>query len=181
MTPLEAALFSWFHGSMLPTLLRQFDRASMAHGIETRMPFMDWRLVTYGFSLPETSKIGGGVTKRVLRMAMQGLVPDAIRLRTNKIGFVSPVNAWTRGTLNTWLRDLCASRSFLDSEVWSGVEVRKVLEQAISRQTGIDSIWPIIHAHVLEQAFKAQARRYRSAPLLASSVQRRQTYEQPAL
>ena len=98
MTPLQAALFSSFHGSMLPTLLRQFDRASMAHGIETRMPFMDWRLVTYGFSLPETSKIGGGVTKRVLRMAMQGLVPDAIRLRTNKIGFVSPIDAWKRGT-----------------------------------------------------------------------------------
>jgi asparagine synthase (glutamine-hydrolysing) len=181
MTPLEAALFSWFHGSMLPTLLRQFDRASMAHGIETRMPFMDWRLVTYGFSLPETSKIGGGVTKRVLRMAMQGLVPDAIRLRTNKIGFVSPVSAWTRGTLNTWLRDLCATRSFLDSEVWSGAAVRTVLEQAISRQTSIDSIWPIIHAHVLEQAFKAQARRYRSAPSLASSRQRRQTYEQRAV
>ena len=41
MTPLQAALFSSFHGSMLPTLLRQFDRASMAHGIKTRMPFMD--------------------------------------------------------------------------------------------------------------------------------------------
>jgi hypothetical protein len=114
-------------------------------------------------------------------MAMQGLVPDAIRLRTNKIGFVSPVNAWTRGTLNTWLRDLCASRSFLDSEVWSGAAVRMVLEQAIARQTGIDPIWPIIHAHVLEQAFKAQARRYRSAPPLASSRQRRQTYEQRAV
>jgi len=166
---------------MLPTLLRQFDRASMAHGIETRMPFMDWRLVTYGFSLPEASKIGGGVTKRVLRMAMQGLVPDAIRLRTNKIGFVSPVNAWTGGILTTWLRDLCASRSFLDSEVWSGAAVRMVLEQAIARQTGIDPIWPIIHAHVLEQAFKAQARRYRSTPPLASSRQRRQTYEQRAV
>jgi asparagine synthase (glutamine-hydrolysing) len=179
MTPLQAALFSWFHGSMLPTLLRQFDRASMAHGIETRMPFMDWRLVTYGFSLPETSKIGGGVTKRVLRMAMQGLVPDAIRLRTNKIGFVSPINAWTRGSLNTWLRDVCASRSFLDSEVWNGAAVRMVLEQAIARQTSVDWIWPIIHAHVLEQAFKVQARQYRSA--LGSSVQRRQTSEQPAV
>jgi asparagine synthase (glutamine-hydrolysing) len=181
MTPLQAALFSWFHGSMLPTLLRQFDRASMAHGIETRMPFMDWRLVTYGFSLPETSKIGGGVTKRVLRMAMQGLVPDAIRLRTNKIGFVSPVNAWRRGTLNTWLRDVCASRSFLDSEVWSGAAVRMVLEQAIARQTGFDWIWPIVHAHVLEQAFKVQARQYQSAPSLGSSVQRCQAYEQPAV
>jgi asparagine synthase (glutamine-hydrolysing) len=181
MTPLQAALFSSFHGSMLPTLLRQFDRVSMAHGIETRMPFMDWRLVTYSFSLPDTSKIGGGVTKRVLRMAMQGLVPDAIRLRTNKIGFVSPISAWTRGTLNTWLRDLCASRSFLDSEVWSGEAVRMVLEQAIARQTGIDPVWPIIHAHVLEQAFKAQARQYRSSPSLASSVQIRQTYKQRAV
>ena len=181
MTPLQAALFSSFHGSMLPTLLRQFDRASMAHGIETRMPFMDWRLVTYGFSLPETSKIGGGVTKRVLRMAMQGLVPDAIRLRTNKIGFVSPIDAWTRGTLNTWLRDLCANRSFLDSEVWSGAAVRMTLEHAIAGQTGIGPVWPIIHAHVLEQAFKAKARQYRSAPSWGSSVQRRQAYEQAAM
>src|SRR5262249_56031215 len=95
------------------TLLRQFDRASMAHGIETRMPFMDWRLVTYGFSLPEASKIGGGVTKRVLRMAMQGLVPDAIRLRTNKIGFVSPVNACTGGHLPTSLPGFFDVRSLL--------------------------------------------------------------------
>src|SRR5258708_3057025 len=85
MTPLQAALFSSFHGSMLPTLLRQFDRVSMAHGIETRMPFMDWRLVTYGFSLPDTSKIGGGVTKRVLPMPIQRLVPAPLRLRPKKI------------------------------------------------------------------------------------------------
>jgi asparagine synthase (glutamine-hydrolysing) len=60
MPPLQATLYSWFHRGMLPTLLRNFDRAAMAHGVETRMPFMDWRLVTYGFALPETSKIGAG-------------------------------------------------------------------------------------------------------------------------
>jgi asparagine synthase (glutamine-hydrolysing) len=169
LTPLQRALFVAFHGSMLPTLLRQFDRASMAHGIETRMPFMDWRLVTYCFSLPETSKIGGGVTKRVLRLAMQRLVPDAIRLRTNKIGFVSPVHAWTRGVLNAWARDTCANRSFLDSEVWNGEAVRLIVEQAIAGQTGIDAVWPIIHAYVLEQAFKAQTAQYRSASWWASS------------
>jgi asparagine synthase (glutamine-hydrolysing) len=162
MAPLQAALFSAFHGSMLPTLLRQFDRASMAHGIETRMPFMDWRLVTYSFSLPETSKIGDGFTKRVLRMAVEGLVPDPIRLRTNKIGFVSPVYAWTRGALNEWARDICASRSFLDREVWNGMAVRLAVERAIATNTGIHSVWPIIHAHVLEQSFKARAARYRS-------------------
>jgi asparagine synthase (glutamine-hydrolysing) len=171
MMPLQAALFTSFHGSMLPTLLRQFDRASMAHGIETRMPFMDWRLVTYSFSLPETSKIGGGLTKRVLRMAMEGLVPDVIRLRTNKIGFVSPVHAWTRGALNAWARDICADRSFLDSEVWNGAAVRTVVEQALAGRRAIDPVWPIIHAHVLEQAFKAKAGHYRSPSSWRSSVQ----------
>lgn len=162
MTSLQAALFTSFHGSMLPTLLRQFDRASMAHGIETRMPFMDWRLVTYGFSLPETSKIGGGVTKRVLRTAMEGLVPDPIRLRTSKIGFVSPIHSWTRGDLNTWVRDTCASRSFLESGMWKGRAVRVVVEQALANRTGVERVWPIIHAHALERTFKAQARHYRS-------------------
>lgn len=164
MTPFQAALFSSFHCGSLPTLLEQFDRASMAHGIETRMPFMDWRLVTYAFSLPETSKIGGGVTKRVLRMAMNGLMPDAIRLRTKKIGFVSPTDAWTRGDLNTWARDICADRSFLDSEIWNGRAVKMIVEQAIAGQTGIDSVWPIIHAYVLERAFKAQAKQKSSIP-----------------
>ena len=91
MSPLQAMLFTWFHGSILPTLLCNFDRASMTHGIEVRMPFMDWRLVTYSFALPETSKIGGGYTKRVLREAMRGLLPEPIRLRTKKIGFVAPM------------------------------------------------------------------------------------------
>ena len=88
MSPLQAMLFTWFHGSFLPTLLCSFDRASISHGIEVRMPFMDWRLVSYSFALPETSKIGGGYTKRVLRLAMRDILPEAIRLRTKKIGFV---------------------------------------------------------------------------------------------
>jgi asparagine synthetase B (glutamine-hydrolysing) len=98
-------------------------------------------------------------------MAMQGLVPDAIRLRKDKIGFVSPINAWTRGTLHTWLRDACASRSFLDSEVWNGAAVRAALEQAIARQTGVDWIWPVVHRYVLEQAFRVRARQYHDGVL----------------
>jgi asparagine synthase (glutamine-hydrolysing) len=157
MTPLQGALYSFFHSSLLPSILCNFDRASMAHGIETRMPFMDWRLVTYGFALPEASKIGRGFTKRVLRAAMDGLMPDPIRLRTNKIIFASPLYAWTRGPLNTWVRDLCASRSFLDSSVWNGGAVRKTVEQAAASHRGVQSVWPILQAFVLEQTFKARA------------------------
>ena len=164
MSPLQAMFFSYFHGSLLPTNLRHFDRASMAHGVETRMPFMDWRLVTYGFALPETSKIGGGFTKRVLRVAMDGLMPNSIRLRKNKIPFLSPLNEWTRGALSTWVRDTCASQSFLDSPVWNGRAIRKIVERAIAARTGIEPVWPIIQAHVLEQSFRARLLKNRQAP-----------------
>ena len=62
----------------------------MAHGVELRMPFLDWRLVCFAFSLPDESKIGGGYTKRVLREAMRGLMPEPTRARTTKIGFGPP-------------------------------------------------------------------------------------------
>jgi asparagine synthase (glutamine-hydrolysing) len=92
-------LYAWFHQGLLPTFLLCIDRASMAHGIEVRAPFLDWRLVTLAFGFPEESKIGGGCTKRILRLAMKGIMPDKIRLQTQKIHFSSPIGDWARGLL----------------------------------------------------------------------------------
>jgi asparagine synthase (glutamine-hydrolysing) len=158
MSTLQAMLFTWFHGDILPTTLRALDRASMANGIEVRMPFMDWRLVTFAFALPETSKMGGGYTKRVLREAMRGLTPEAIRLRTNKIGVVSLTESWVRGPLKSWLLDLTASRSFVESSVWNGYGARAAVELAVDGAASISPVWPILNAYVLEQSFKVRAR-----------------------
>ncbi|MDU0814777.1 asparagine synthase-related protein, partial [Bacillus siamensis] len=79
------------HSTTLPTILRNFDRLSMAHGIEVRMPFMDWRLVTYTMALPETSKSADGMTKVVARQAMANLMPESIRTARRKVGFNSPM------------------------------------------------------------------------------------------
>ncbi|HEV2263952.1 MAG TPA: asparagine synthase (glutamine-hydrolyzing) [Stellaceae bacterium] len=160
MSPLSAMLFSWFHGSVLPTILRSYDRASMAHGIEVRMPFMDWRLVTYGFALPETSKIGGGYTKRILREAMRGLMPESIRLRTNKIGFTSPLDEWARGAMKAWLLDTVSSRRFTESAVWNGPAVRNTVERSVRGAGSLNPVWPIINAHVISETFAAAARRH---------------------
>lgn len=153
-------LYSWFHGSVLPTILRSYDRASMAHGIEVRMPFMDWRLVTYGFALPETSKIGDGYTKRVLREAMRGLMPEDIRLRTNKIGFTSPLDQWARGALKTWLLDVVSNRKFLKSPIWNGPVVRTLVERSVAGAGSLNPVWPIINAYVLSETFSATAHRH---------------------
>jgi asparagine synthase (glutamine-hydrolysing) len=158
LSTLQSIMFTWFHGSFLPSILSAFDRSSMSHGIEVRMPFMDWRLVTYGFALPETSKIGGGYTKRILREAMRGILPEPIRLRTKKIGFVPPMQFWSRGALKPWLLDISASRDFLDSSVWNGRAARASVHRAVDGDGTIFEVWPVLNAYVLERSFKARAK-----------------------
>jgi asparagine synthase (glutamine-hydrolysing) len=147
----------WFHNNVLPTFLRCIDRASMAHGIEVRMPFLDWRLVTFAFSLPDESKLGGGFTKRILRLAMKDLMPDPVRLRTQKIHFSSPITEWGRGALKTWLLDVTSDRSFLQSSTWNGKAVRASVERSVQGHDSLSEAWPILNAYVLQQRFKAQA------------------------
>ncbi len=101
-------LYPMFHATTLPTILRNFDRVSMAHGVEVRMPFMDWRLVTYAMALPDASKIGDTQTKRVARVAMQGHMPETIRSSRVKIGFNSPMPEWLGGSLGKWIEELLA-------------------------------------------------------------------------
>ena len=63
------------------------------------MPFMDWRLVCYVFSLPLKSKLGNGFTKRIQRDALKGILKDDIRLRRDKIGWNSPSHEWFKNTM----------------------------------------------------------------------------------
>lgn len=89
---------------VLPGILRNFDRATMAHGIESRMPLLDWRLVSFARALPPETKLGGGFTKRILRDAVTGLIPEQIRTRRSKVGFNAPLIEWANGSLGGVLR-----------------------------------------------------------------------------
>ncbi|HET7463588.1 MAG TPA: asparagine synthase (glutamine-hydrolyzing) [Longimicrobium sp.] len=80
----------------LQMLLHWEDRDSMAHSIESRVPFLDYRLVEFVLGLPDRYKISGGVTKRVLRESMRGLLPEPVRTRMDKMGFVTPEEHWMR-------------------------------------------------------------------------------------
>ncbi len=94
--------------SNLQMMLRSADRSSMAHSVESRVPFLDHRLVEFALGLPAEFKIGGGVTKRVLRAAMSGVLPDRIRDRVDKIGFETPESSWITGERRTWFRSQLA-------------------------------------------------------------------------
>jgi asparagine synthase (glutamine-hydrolysing) len=79
----------------LPSLLRFEDRNSMAHSIEARVPYLDHRVVEFAFRLSTDMKIRGVETKRILREAMRGVLPEDIRARKDKLGFrAEPQAAW---------------------------------------------------------------------------------------
>src|SRR5207253_1679555 len=83
----------------LPELLRYEDRNSMAHSLEARVPFLDYRLVELLFSLEGGHLIERGRTKAILRRALGDLLPPIVRDRIDKIGFATPEAAWLRGPL----------------------------------------------------------------------------------
>ena len=146
---LNRRLYRMFHGDVLPTILRNFDRLSMAHGIEVRMPFMDWRLVTYTMALPDASKSADGYTKMVARRAMAGQMPETIRMRARKIGFNSPMPQWLNGPLADWTHSLVQRPVPEFDELFDTPR----LAQAVARRTQTQSwdwesvgrIWPYLN------------------------------------
>jgi asparagine synthase (glutamine-hydrolysing) len=113
----------------LPELLRYEDRNSMAHSIEARVPFLDYRLVELLFSLEATELIAGGRTKAVLRRALGDLLPPLVRDRVDKLGFVTPEQRWLRGRLGDLAGDVFASQSFRERGWVDVAAARRRLER----------------------------------------------------
>jgi asparagine synthase (glutamine-hydrolysing) len=108
------------HSVELTNLLHYGDAISMAFGIESRLPFLDHRLVEAVFAMPSHFKMQGGVTKRVLRDAMRSTVPLAIIENRFKQGFTTPISTWFRQSPKDLIHDLllserCKSRGIFDT------------------------------------------------------------------
>jgi asparagine synthase (glutamine-hydrolysing) len=82
--------------TLLPALLHVEDRMSMAHGVESRVPFLDHRLVELVATIPANVKFQNGELKRLLRVAFAGELPAAIRDRSDKMGFPVPLQPWLK-------------------------------------------------------------------------------------
>ena len=88
--------------SSLITLLHYSDRVSMAHSVESRMPFIDYRIVEFLASIPGIYKIWNGWTKNIARIAFDGFLPDCIVKRKDKLGWPIPERQWFNGTQKAW-------------------------------------------------------------------------------
>jgi asparagine synthase (glutamine-hydrolysing) len=161
MNAFDDSLYTQFFQVPLPGILNQYDRCSMAHGVECRMPFMDYRIVEFIFSLPVQSKVGGGYTKRIVREAMKGLVPNCTRLNRLKIGFNAPIVDWFRGPLNEWMRSYIDKRSFVENDIFDGKRARNDFAKFVANPSpnwdDAWQFWPKVHITWWLEQLKARA------------------------
>ncbi len=145
-TKLKRSLFNSFHHGSLQRILNTYDKIPMAHGVEVRSPFLDWRVVTYLFSLPNSSIIGNGYTKRILRDAMYGIVPNKLRLRKSKRGFGIPYESWLNGSMKDYVFDVINSKHYLENIFFNGREKSKVIKSSYAKEdySSVRSQWATI-------------------------------------
>jgi asparagine synthase (glutamine-hydrolysing) len=95
----------------LVNLLNNADHASMGHSVESRLPFMDYRLVEFLASVPSAYKMRDGWTKYLARLAFDKKLPSSIVWRVDKKGWPIPEDKWFSGTLSHWLKECVISLS----------------------------------------------------------------------
>ncbi len=90
---------------LLRSILHNVDRVSMAHSVEIRSPFLDYRLIEFSLCLPASLKILNGTHKYILRKAAQNILPAKVLERKDKMGFPSPESQWAKGPLEYFYRE----------------------------------------------------------------------------
>lgn len=106
--------------SSIPGMLRHEERNSMAHSVESRLPFLDYQLVEFAVNCPPSFKLRDGWSKWMLRNAMKDVLPEQIRLRKTKLGFDAPDDEWVRlglqnGHRGLWESSKLRMERFLDA------------------------------------------------------------------
>jgi asparagine synthase (glutamine-hydrolysing) len=159
----DEALHFFLTRYLADDILVKADRASMAASLEVRAPFLDVDVVEYALRLPASYKLGPWRTKRLLKAALEGLVPDDI-LRRPKKGFGIPVAAWIRGPLRPLFEDLFSADSLARAGVFEPAAVRALLDRHLAGQADLRKpLWTI-------GAFLLWQRRWASAGVAQRSV-----------
>src|SRR6266571_2168998 len=116
---LNAVLRRSVERARLPHYLRLEDRNSMAHGVEARLPFMDYRLVSLAFRLPADRKMQGAWNKALLRGTLRGRIPESVRNRVDKMGFPTSLHVWLTDVLAEPLRDILSTRAARERGIYN--------------------------------------------------------------
>jgi asparagine synthase (glutamine-hydrolysing) len=151
-TLLDRLLYADIKTYLVELLMKQ-DQMSMAASIESRVPFLDHKLVEFAAALPDHWKLNGWTTKRILRESMKGLLPESI-LNRPKMGFPVPFAGWTRGGWNGVARDVLLDRRSRERGLIDPPAVERLLsDHAAGRTDGGDRIWSLLNLELWHRTF----------------------------
>jgi asparagine synthase (glutamine-hydrolysing) len=166
VSPLGQAGPASFHGMLndvlcreltrdnLPMLLNYDDRTSMAFSIESRVPFLDYRLVEFVAALPGWTKIHNAQTKYPLRQAMKNILPDSIVNRPDKKGFPTPFTHWLKDELRDYALDIFNSQAFRQRNIFQSDKILSLYqEHCDGKADHAWMLWRVLNIEVWQRLF----------------------------
>lgn len=121
--------------TILQEQLHSADRNGMAFGIETRFPFLDYNLVDFALKLQNQVLINEGMQKYILREAVKNIIPEKIRLRKDKLGFLAPQDRWLLSPLKDWSYEMISAADFEGISSYNKKEALEIFDQFHERPT----------------------------------------------
>jgi asparagine synthase (glutamine-hydrolysing) len=134
------------------------DRMSMAQSVESRLPFMDYRLVEFVFDLPDDLKLRDGYTKYALRRAMAAELPPWLVGQRRKQRFVAPYGQWFRGAWRGLIEDYFLDGGFECQAFLHAPRFRTELSRYLRGEPSTlkaQTLWRILNTEVWLRAFRA--------------------------
>ncbi|OGW38649.1 MAG: asparagine synthase (glutamine-hydrolyzing) [Nitrospirae bacterium RBG_13_39_12] len=150
--------------TLLPALLQVEDRVSMAHGVESRVPFLDHPLVEFSATIPSNIKFKDGTMKQVLKAVMKPILPGTIIDRKDKMGFPVPLTQWIKGEAKEFIYDIFSSEAALSRDF---IDNRKVINGLTREPEYGRKIWGMLCLELWQQEFHDKESQFKE--LLPSS------------
>ena len=136
----------------LHELLMKQDQMSMATSVESRVPFLDHKLVEFTARMPDTMKLRGGTTKYVLRESMKGVLPEKILSRP-KMGFPVPIGTWFRGAYKSIVDEYVLSERAMSRDIFAPDFVRNLVSLHLAGGDHSERLWALVNFEIWLRRF----------------------------
>ena len=154
----------------LHELLMKQDQMSMATSVESRVPFLDHKLVEFTCGLPERLKLRGGTTKYILRESMKGVLPEAI-LSRSKMGFPVPIGAWFRGAYRSIIDEYVLSERAMARGIFKADVVRELVKRhQVGGENHEERLWALVNFEIWQRQFFDGESPHLVSPSLAETI-----------
>ncbi len=144
--------------TLLPALLQVEDRMSMAHGLESRVPFLDHPLIEFMATIPPNVKFKNGELKRMLLKSFGDILPASITARKDKMGFPVPLNQWMKTDLREFVLDIFLTQEKIGRPYFN---TQKIIEAIEKEGKFSRKVWGLLSLELWHQEFIDKAGSYR--------------------